>query len=296
MQLPFVSCLLSFLLDGFSRGEGMYYSQILLFSAVSAILAAGAYLPLSSGRLVACFGSFMGIGAILSAVAYSKMGLSFGLALVVGATGSALFGLLVGSLCIKLEGFLFSVATLGIGEAMHVIVLNSPMLGGALGFRAVELIPSNVYATSALAFTLLALSYYEGTLARRAMAVLRSHQAMGLSMGINPNSVRVWGISAGAFMAGLAGGIYIHSVGILDPGIFGFAKSVEVLMYAVVGGTVSFWGPVVSASVLTAIPEVLRFSASFRMVLYGACIVAVVVLRPDGLWVSHKIKRMWRVR
>jgi branched-chain amino acid transport system permease protein len=274
----------------------VYYSQLIILLVVNALLALGAYLPFSSGLLVTCFGSFMGVGAILSAVAYSTYHMSFVAALLVGAFGAAAFGLIVGFVCGKLEGFLFAIATLGIGEISRIIVINSPTLGGALGYKDVETFSSSWFSAAVLICVLCVLAMFERSLARRALTVMRGDESIATALGISIFKIRIATVSGGAFLAGIAGGIFIHSIGVLDPRLFGFEKGVEVIMYAVVGGASGMWGSLISASVLTIIPEALRFSSSLRMIIYGACIVLVVILRPDGIWGRRRLPRMWGVQ
>lgn len=261
----------------------MYYTQIVVLVAINALLALGAYLPFSSGVLVMCVGSFMGTGAIAAAIFHSQFNLPFGVALIAGAVCSATLGFLIGVICCKLEGFSFAVATLGIGEALRVVVINSPRLGGALGYRDVEFLPSAAYPIAALVIVICGVIVFERSLPRRALLVVRANELAASSMGISVVHSRVWSVVASAFIGGLAGGLYIHSVGILDPHLFGFKKSVEVIMYAVAGGSFGLWGTLLSSLVLTAVPELLRFSEALRMILYGICIVLLVVLRPEGI-------------
>lgn len=267
----------------------MYYTQIVVLVAINALLALGAYLPFSSGVLVMCFGSFMGTGAIVAAIFHSNFNLPLGLALVAGGISAAVLGLIVGAICSKMEGFLFAVSTLGIGESLRVVVINSPWLGGALGYRDVEFLPSPFYPLATLGVAVCLLFIFERSLPRRALLAVRGNEVMAASFGINVAQSRMWSVAAGAFLGGLAGGLYIHSVGILDPHIFGFKRSVEIIMYVVTGGTYGLWGPLLSAALLTAVPEILRFSEALRMVLYGICIILFAVLRPEGLLGVRKL-------
>src|SRR5205085_10196082 len=119
----------------------MYYLQIAILVAINCLLALSIYLPLSTGLMAVCFGSLMSIGAITAAWAYSSAGLPFSLAILSGGMVAAVAGTIIFYLCKKLTGFLFAVATLGIGELAHVVAINTEALGGALGYKNVQLMP-----------------------------------------------------------------------------------------------------------------------------------------------------------
>lgn len=270
----------------------MYYLQVATLVAINLFLALGAYLPLSTGLMVMCFGALMSVGAVASATAHANLGVPFPVAVLLGGAAAAGAGLVVSMLCSRLTGFLFAVATLGIGELARVIAINSELLGGALGYRDVKMVPYPFYwacligTASAL---LILLSLFERSAARHALAVLRENQSLATSLGISGPRHRLGAVTAGGFLVGLGGGFYIHSVGLLDPRMFGFEHSLLILVFAVLGGVRHFTGPLLGAVALTILPEALRFSPSSRMVLYGTVLVIVAVLRPEGiLAVSQK--------
>ena len=88
---------------------------------------------------------------------------------------------------------------------------------------------------------------------------------------------------SGTFIAGIGGALWAHKIMVLQPRDFGFMKSIEILNMVVLGGLGSIPGTVLGAIVLTSIPEVLRFSSDYRMLLYGALLVIMMRFRPNGL-------------
>ena len=89
--------------------------------------------------------------------------------------------------------------------------------------------------------------------------------------------------SLSAFLAGVAGGLYAHYIGILVPSTFGFTKSIEILVMVVLGGMGSITGSVIAATVLTLLPELLRSFDDYRMVAYSLLLILVMIFRPSGL-------------
>jgi branched-chain amino acid transport system permease protein len=261
----------------------VYYQQLAILGGINCLLALAIYLPFSTGLLVMCFGTFMGAGAIVAAASHSTWGLPFPLALLLGASAGAIAAALIGGLCVRLGGFAFAMATLGMGELIRTSVNNVEGLGGALGYRDIQIGMSPIYLVAAVASWVIVFSLFERSVMRQAFRLIREDQALASSIGIDVGRHRLLAMTAGGFVAGLAGGFYVHSVGILEPRVFGFDASVLILMYAVVGGYSFFVGPLLGALVLTVIPEILRFSAALRMVLYGASLLVFIVLFPEGI-------------
>lgn len=271
----------------------MYYLQIAVLVLINAMLATGAYLPLATGLMLMCMGTLMGIGAIASAACHSSWGLPFPLAVFIGGLLAALAGALIAVLCSRLMGFLFAVATLGFGELARVTVINAEALGGALGYKNVALISPSAYLfylLIAFGCCVVLLSLFERSATRKAIAVLRENEVVAASLGINSVLHKAGAVAAGGFIAGVAGGFYIHSVGLLDPRSFGFESSLLIVTFAVIGGARHFWGAVTGATLLTIIPEILRFSSTYRMVLYGIVLILVVILRPNGIIGLHRYR------
>ena len=103
------------------------------------------------------------------------------------------------------------------------------------------------------------------------------------SCGINVTYYKVLGFAASAVFAGLAGALYAGYLGILNPSSFGFMKSIEILVMVVLGGMGSMVGSVLSATVLTAVPEILRAFSEYRMILYSLLLITVMIFKPSGL-------------
>jgi branched-chain amino acid transport system permease protein len=271
----------------------MYYLQVGILVLINAMLATGAYLPLSAGLMLMCMGTLMSVGAIVSAACHSSLGLPFPVAIFIGGLLAALAGGLIAVLCSRLIGFLFAVATLGLGELARVIVINTEALGGALGYKNVELTPPSeylFYLLVAFGCCVVLLSFFEQSATRKLIAVLRDNEVVAASLGVNSLLHKAGVVAAGGFIAGVAGGFYIHSVGLLDPRFFGFESSLLIVTFAIIGGARNFWGAVIGATLLTVIPELLRFSSTYRMVLYGVALILVVILRPNGLLGVHRYR------
>ena len=112
---------------------------------------------------------------------------------------------------------------------------------------------------------------------------IRDDEIAAESMGINIARYKVQSFAVSAFMAGVGGCLYAHFLGYINPSDFGFLKSIDMLSMVVLGGLGSVPGAVLGASILTAAPESLRFMSQYRMLVYGALLVFLMVFRPNGL-------------
>jgi len=102
-------------------------------------------------------------------------------------------------------------------------------------------------------------------------------------MGINTTRYKIQAFALGSFMAGVGGALYAHFLSYINPSDFGFLKSVDILSMVVLGGLGSVPGTVIGSSVLASAPEFLRFMSQYRMLVYGALLVFLMVFRPNGL-------------
>ena len=118
----------------------------------------------------------------------------------------------------------------------------------------------------------------------RAILAVRENEIAADSGGINLTYYKALGFTVSAIFAGVAGALYASYLGILNPSSFGFMKSIEILVMVVLGGMGSMVGSIVSATVLTAVPElVLRAFSDYRMIAYSLLLIVVMIFKPSGL-------------
>jgi branched-chain amino acid transport system permease protein len=133
----------------------------------------------------------------------------------------------------------------------------------------------------------------------RAVLSIRENEIAAESCGINTTYYKTMAFVMSAFFAGVAGSLYAGNIGILNPSSFGFMKSIEILVMVVLGGMGSMIGSVISAIVLTTLPELLRAFSDYRMIAYSLLLVVVMIFRPTGLMgtydfsLSRLLGRAW---
>lgn len=279
-----------------------YYSGVISSIGISIILAvslnvATGYL----GQLPLGHAGFMAVGAYTSALimkAVVASGLlktavgsvvAFPLALFAAGLVAALFGLLIGIPALRLKGDYLAILTLGFGEIIRVVLLNiDNVLGfkftnGAAGLQKIPKTTTFLITFLCVGVTCFVIHTMMKSRHGRAILSIRENEIAAESCGINTTYYKTLGFVVSAFFAGVAGGLYAGNIGILNPSAFGFMKSIEILVMVVLGGMGSMLGSVMSASVLTALPEFLRSFADYRMIVYSLVLVIVMIFKPSGL-------------
>jgi branched-chain amino acid transport system permease protein len=218
---------------------------------------------------------------------------------------SVIVGILFGVPVLKVRGDYLAVATLGLGEIVRVIVLSdaaAPLLGGAKGILQIPRpsIGSFELATPVALFYLtlvasLVAAYFawrlEDSRLGRAWMAIRDDEDVAQALGINLINVKLLAYGLGAAFAGLAGSIFATMLGSIYPHSFQLIISINILALIIVGGMGSLPGVALGAAVLIGLPEMLREFGEFRYLFYGLAIIAVMRLKPEGLWPSAARRR-----
>jgi branched-chain amino acid transport system permease protein len=221
------------------------------------------------------------------------------LSLLVGGTAAAVCGFLVGLPSLRLRGDYLAIVTLGFGEIIRVIVQNTQALGGSLGLPGIPQRASFSMVWFWVALVVLLSRRLAASSHGRSLMAIREDEVAAESMGVDTTSYKVRAFVVSSFFAGVAGGLFAHFVPVINPGSFTFVKSMEVVVMIVAGGLGSTTGAVLTAVVLTLLPEAMRSlflqfgggDASMaskvdqvRMPIYGVLLVVMMLVRPQGLF------------
>ncbi|MEO5668556.1 MAG: branched-chain amino acid ABC transporter permease [Bdellovibrionota bacterium] len=211
------------------------------------------------------------------------------LVVLIGAFAAGLAGLIVGIPCLRLTGDYLAIATVGFGEIIRILLLNTESVGASRGFPGIVLLTGNWFPAWVLFFTILSLLIIHRLMRSstgRAIISIREDEIAARAMGINVRFYKTFAFVVGAFFAGLSGGLFAHYSQFLHPSNFTFMISVMVLLMIVIGGLGSQMGAVLGAVIVTLLPEVLRFNetlSSIRMLIFGLIMILVVLWQPQGL-------------
>lgn len=269
-----------------------YYLQIMILVGINIIMATSLNLITGfTGQLSIGHAAFMSLGAYAAALATLKLGLPFFASLLFGALLAAVFGVLIGIPTLKLKGDYLAIATLGFGEIVRIVFLNLKITGGAVGLRGIPKSTTLLWVIIAAILTIFILNRILRSRVGRALIAIREDETAAESMGINTTYFKILAFGVGAFFAGLGGGLFSHYFQYIHPGSFGFLRSIEHLCMVVLGGMGSMWGSIIGAAALTAIPEFLRASADYRQLFYGAILVLMMRIRPEGIIGERRSRR-----
>ena len=271
-----------------------YYSGILTMVCINVILAVSFNLATGFlGQLVLGHAGFMSVGAYSAALFTMYSGLptvvSFPLALLVGGIVAAAFGVIIGVPALRLKGDYLAILTLGFGEIIRVLILAMPFTGGAAGLSGIPLLTTFTYVFIIAIITVAVIFAFIHSRHGRAVIAIREDEIAAEAAGIHTTYYKLLAFVLAAFFAGIAGGLYAHHIGVLDPSKFDFNYSVEILIMVVLGGMGSITGSIVAAIVLTLLPELLRGFSEYRMLIYSVILICVMLFKPSGLLGQHEL-------
>lgn len=236
-----------------------YTESILIFTGINIIAAYSFFLPFKTGQVSLGQAGFMAVGAYAAGIISVKFGLAFPLALFVGGIVSGVIGLLVGFPALRIKGIYLLLLTLGFAEIVQVVILTWEYTGGAQGFQGFPYNPHTLeYVYGILVLAVLFFARLERSSLGRVMDSIHEDETAAEVMGIDVVRVKLLAFSLGAVLAGLAGALYAHHTTYVDHASFGILHGVEILMFVVVGGATTYWGPILGAAFLTLLPEFLR--------------------------------------
>lgn len=263
------------------------YGSLINFIGINALMALSLYVTLSAGQLSLGNAAFEGIGGYTAGILTLHFGAPYPLALIAGALAAGVVGVVLGLPVLRLRGVFLAMATLAFGEVVRIAVLNVDITGGAQGLVGMI----NFTKTWFIYLVLAAVAYFLARLKRSRIGVafesIREDETAASAMGINTTFYKTLSFTIGAIIAGLTGGMYAHLNFIISPGEFGFSAAVQLLIFNIVGGTRTWFGPILGAILLTTLPEILRgigvTAGPIRMFVNGLILLLVILFLPNGL-------------
>ncbi|MDW0110972.1 branched-chain amino acid ABC transporter permease [Sporosarcina aquimarina] len=260
-----------------------FYSNTLIFMGINIMLAVSLHLVIGiTGQFSLGHAGFLAVGAYVSAILTMKLDLPFIAAILIAGIAAALAGLVVGIPSLRLRGDYLAIATLGFAEIIRIIFLNIDYVGGAAGMQVTHL-TTWTYTFICLFVTILVIVNFTNSRHGRACIAVRENEIAADAMGINTTYYKVLAFAIGSFFAGVAGALYAHNFYIIQPANFGFLKSIDILIYVVLGGLGSLSGAIVATILLTIVSTFLQDFPETRMIIYSLVLIIVMLYRPKGL-------------
>lgn len=273
-----------------------YILQVIMFAGVNIIMTISLNLINGfTGQFSIGQAGFMGVGAYFSAIVttllfntnswpvYLQIPI-FLVSLIVGGLAASFIGLLIGIPTLRLKGDYLAIVTLAFGEVLRAAIRLIDYVGGPRGLAGIPRYTNLFWVFVCTILAIYGARNFINSSYGRACIAIRENEVAAETMGINTTKYKIISFTFAAFMAGVAGGLFGHLLMFLQPDTFSFLKSTDYLVYLYAGGMASISGSIMSAAILTAVPEFLRFLANWRIVIYGIVLVILMLRRPEGLY------------
>jgi branched-chain amino acid transport system permease protein len=267
-------------------------SGLLAILGINIIFAYSIYITAATGQLNLGGAGFQAIGAYASAILSNEMGFPIGLTLIFSSIFGGLISFLIAFPILRTKGVYMVLATFAIAEIVAGIILNSDYLGGPTGIVVNEYIETELILIIAVIIVLFGF-YLMSTRIGLAMRAVHDDDAVANLMGVNTRAIQIGAFTLGGAIAGLSGGLYALYFGFVEAQYFNANISIFVLLFVLIGGTQTAWGPLIGASFFTLIPEALRIGDDWRFFIFGVIIVAMMIVRPEGIVTRDALDRVW---
>ena len=259
--------------------SSMYQINIMISALIYIMLGLGLNIVVGlAGQLVLGYAAFYAVGAYTYGLLNTYFGLGFWAVLPVGGIMAALFGLMLGFPVLRLKGDYLAIVTLGFGEIIRLVLENwTSVTKGSFGLSNLSrpsLFGMEMGVTEATNYI-----YY---------IVLAAVVVTIIVVGIDLTKVKLSAFALGSCWAGFAGVIFAAKTTFINPASFTFMESAMVLSMVVLGGMGSVLGVTIAAAILVLAPEYLRAFSEYRMLLFGAVMVIMMIYRPQGLISGEK--------
>lgn len=276
-----------------------YFIDVAFFFGIYALLGLSLNIVLGEvGLFDLGHVAFMAIGAYTTAILNTKFGIPIIILLPVSALAAAGFAYLVCSPIIHLRGDYLCIVTIGMGEIVRLTLNNNPfgITGGPNGVFGIDF-PSlgsffvidnstkfYFFIWIVVGLTIIALINLQRSRIGRAWNCIREDEIAAEATGIDVRYYKLLAFVLGAGLAGVAGNIYASKLMIVSPESFTFMESCMLFCIVLIGGMGSIPGVLIGAAAISLFPEVFRTFAQYRMLIFGAAMVIMMVFRPGGIW------------
>ena len=277
---------------------GGYQEGIVILMCINCIAAMGvSILTGFTGIFTLGHAAYMALGAYTTAILTVRYGVHWLPAIIAGGLMAVLIAWLIGLPTLKLTGDYYAIASIGLGEAIRLILENwQSFTRGARGFPGID--PYTTRNFAVLIFILLAImtfNFLDSRLGRELRASRDDSIAASL-MGFNTPATRMKALMLSAFFCGIAGSLLGGYMSFIQPSMFDMMKSTELTAVVVFGGLGSMSGTILGSAAITLIMEYFRDISQYRMLIYGLLLVIIMVFRPEGLLGSREIWDLFRRR
>ncbi|MEJ2709867.1 MAG: branched-chain amino acid ABC transporter permease [Anaerolineales bacterium] len=263
-----------------------------------------------AGQVSLGHAAFFGIGAYASAVLAVRYGMPFWIDFLAAIAITGIIGTFLGLPSLRVRHDFLVLATMGINFVVVAIFKYVDFFGGAMGLVNIPAprffgftfrggLPYLLLVVIYAGFTLLVSWYLSKTWAGLAFQTVRIDEQAAAAVGVSVPRFKIYAFGISAALAGGAGSLYGHFIGSVFPDTFAFVESIAILSMVIFGGVGTLRGPIIGAIILRVTPEMLRFVQEYRLTIYGALLVIMMLFQPMGIlgddsWLWRNLKRLFR--
>ncbi|MCE5201031.1 MAG: branched-chain amino acid ABC transporter permease [Synergistaceae bacterium] len=268
-----------------------YAGGVITLLAVNCIAALGVSLFTGfTGIFTLGHAGYMAIGAYTAAILTIQYGVHFIPAIIIGGLVAMVFAYLIGIPTLKLVGDYYTIASLGLGEAIRLIIENwQSVTRGARGYPGIDNYTSMPVAFGFLIVMGIGMFFLVNSSYGRAFKACRDDYIAASLLGFNTARFRVLSLAISGFYCGVSGALLGGYMSFIQPVMFDMAKSTELVSIVVFGGLGSMSGCLIGTTILTLVTELFRPISQYRMLVYGLVLVLVMVLRPEGIMGTNEL-------
>jgi branched-chain amino acid transport system permease protein len=282
-----------------------YLGGILVILSLNTILAYAVFLPVAAGQLNLGGAAFQAVGAYVAGYLSTVYGLSLPLMLLAGAATSGFISFLLALTILRTKGVYLVLATFAFAQFIGGVIINMDVLGGAMGMTVPEHVGGGVIIVAAI-LVVGCMALLMQTRFGLAMRAIHDDDIVAELMGIGVRRTQVAAFTIGGVIAGIAGGLYACYFNFVEVQNFDSVSSVYLLLFVLLGGTQTVWGPLIGATFFTIVPELFRFvvahigmagatgqlDTSWRFIILGVITVLMRALRPEGVLTRTGLGRL----
>ncbi|MBN1333554.1 MAG: branched-chain amino acid ABC transporter permease [Synergistales bacterium] len=268
-----------------------YTEGIIILLCINAIAAMGvSVLTGFTGIFSLGHAGYMAVGAYTTAILTVEYGVHYIPAILLGGAMAMVIAYVIGVPTLKLMGDYYAIASIGLGEAIRLILENwQSVTRGARGYPGIEGY-TTLYVSLAF-FAVMAFGMFNLINSRfgRAFKACRDDYIAASLLGFNTARYRILSLVISAFYCGVAGALLGGFLSFIQPIMFDMIKSTELTSVVVFGGLGSMSGTLLGASIITLVTELFRPISQYRMLIYGAILVLIMVIRPEGIMGQYEL-------
>lgn len=272
-----------------------YFGGIIILLCINSIAVMGVSLLTGfTGIFSLGHAAYMALGAYTAGILTVEHGVHWFLAILAGGLLAMVVAYLIGIPTLKLMGDYYAIASIGLVESIRLILENwQSVTRGARGYPGIEGFTTLPVAVAFFLVMAIVMVYLINSRYGRAFKACRDDYLAASLLGYNTARYRVLSLAVSGFYCGVAGALLAGFMSFIQPVMFDMMKSTELTSMVVFGGLGSLSGTLLASVIITLVTELFRPISQYRMLIYGGVLVAIMVLRPEGIMGS---KELWNLR